>query len=244
MVVSDRIRKQIVRIDGLLFDMYGPQGWWPTTTSPGAPPVYHKGAEGAAVGDRDAFEIVIGAVLTQNTAWRNVEKALVNLTRDIGLDLEKIAACDDALESAVRPSGYFNQKAARLREISRNILDCGGIVTLRGCDTDTLRNILLSWRGIGPETADSILCYAFARPVFVVDAYTKRLFRALDLPHASYGEIQAHVHQAIPPDTARYNDLHARIVKLYAMKEVEVFTASFETTDLLDKIIVNHNDSL
>jgi endonuclease-3 related protein len=223
MAIPCRIKERIIRIDARLLDRYGPQGWWPTTTSPGGPPVYHKGAEGAAVGNRESFEIVVGAILTQNTAWRNVEKAIVNLTREIGLDPGAIAGCDGALESAVRPSGYFNQKAARLREISRNILDCGGIGALRGYDTDALRKLLLSWKGIGPETADSILCYAFARPVFVVDAYTMRLFRALDLPHASYGEIQAIVHQAIPPDTARYNDLHARIVKLYAMKEVEAF---------------------
>lgn len=227
MTVSDRIKKRIVRIDRLLFDRYGLQGWWPTTPAAGRPPVYRKGYEGAAVGDCAAFEIVVGAVLTQNTAWRNVEKALVNLTGGIGLDPAVIADCGGDLESAVRPSGYFNQKAQRLREISRNILDHGGIGALRGYATNALRNLLLSWKGIGPETADSILCYAFARPVFVVDAYTKRLFRSLDLPHASYGEMQALVHQAIPPDTARYNDLHARIVKLFATKGAEAFIEGF-----------------
>lgn len=220
---ASRIRKRIIHLDARLLERYGPQGWWPTTPSPGAAPVYRRGAEGMPVGDREAFEIVVGAILTQNTAWRNVEKALVNLTRDIGLDPERIAGCDGALESAVRPSGYYNQKAARLREISRNIVDQGGITALRGYPTKALHALFLSWKGIGPETADSILCYAFSRPVFVVDAYTRRLFQALDLPHASYGKIQAHVHQAIPPDAARYNDLHARIVKLFAMKEAEAF---------------------
>lgn len=186
------------------------------------------------VGDREAFEIVVGAVLTQNTAWRNVEKALINLTRDIGLSPETIAGCDGALESAVRPSGYYNQKAARLREISRNIVDDGGIAALRGYPTEALRALLLSWKGIGPETADSILCYAFSRPVFVVDTYTRRLFRALGLPHGSYGETQALVHQAIPPDAARYNDLHARIVKLFAMKEAEAFMRTSASAHLLD----------
>lgn len=227
MVISDRIKKRIIRIDERLFDIYGRQGWWPTTLDDGSPPVYRKGYEGTAVGDRAAFEIVVGTILTQNTAWRNVEKALVNLTRDIGLDPAVIAECGGGLESAVRPSGYFNQKSWRLREISRNILDHGGIPALREYSTDALRKLLLSWKGIGPETADSILCYAFARPVFVVDAYTKRLFRSLDLPHASYGEMQALVHQAIPPNTALYNDLHARIVKLFAMKEADAFVEGF-----------------
>lgn len=231
---ASRIRERILLLDACLLERYGPQGWWPTTPSPGAPPVYRRGSEGMPVGDREAFEIVVGAVLTQNTAWRNVEKALVNLSRDIGLSPEGIAGCDGALESAVRPSGYYNQKAARLREISRNIVDQGGIAALRGYPTEALRALLLSWKGIGPETADSILCYAFSRPVFVADAYTRRLFQALDLPHGSYGEIQALVHQAIPPDAARYNDLHARIVKLFATKEVEAFMRSSASAHLLD----------
>jgi endonuclease-3 related protein len=220
---SRQTLERIVWIDRRLLDIYGPQGWWPVTPEGGGTPVYRRGEEGAAVGDRAAFEIVVGAVLTQNTAWRNVEKALANLTRDIGLDPSAIAAAGPALESAVRPSGYFNQKAQRLRGISRQILDQGGIAAMRRYPTRSLRRLLLSWKGIGPETADSILCYAFARPVFVVDAYTRRLFCSLDLPHGSYEEMQAPVHRAIPPDAARYNDLHARIVKLFAMKEAEMF---------------------
>ncbi len=178
--------------------------------------------------DRAAFEIVVGAVLTQNTAWRNVEKALANLTRDIGIDPVVITRSGPELESAVRPSGYFNQKAQRLREISGNIVALGGMAALRRYSTDALRKRLLSWKGIGPETADSILCYAFARPVFVVDAYTKRLFAGLDLPHASYAGMQALVHQSLPPDTALYNDFHARIVKLFAMKAAGDFVAAFK----------------
>jgi endonuclease-3 related protein len=220
---SRALLDRIVRIDQRLLEMYGPQGWWPVTPAGAAAPVYRPGEEGAAVGDREAFEVVVGAVLTQNTAWRNVEKALVNLIREIGLDPEGVTAAGPVLESAVRPSGYFNQKARRLRSISRHILDQGGIAAMRRHPTDALRRLLLSWKGIGPETADSILCYGFARPVFVVDAYTRRLFQRLDLPHTSYEEMQTLVHQAIPPDAARYNDLHARIVKLFTSKGVDGF---------------------
>lgn len=218
-------------MDQRLLDEYGPQGWWPVTPPGGDAPEYRVGEEGAAVDDRAAFEIVVGAVLTQNTAWRNVEKALVNLAGEIGLDPAAVAHAGPDLESAVRPSGYFNQKADRLRTISRHILDCGGIAALRGYPTDALRRLLLSWKGIGPETADSILCYAFTRPVFVVDAYTRRLFNRLDLPHASYTEMQTLVHQSIPPNTARYNDLHARIVKLYVSKGQEGFVERLKAED-------------
>lgn len=214
-------------MDRALLERYGPQGWWPVTPAGGGVPVYRVGEEGAAVDDRDAFEIVVGAVLTQNTAWRNVEKALANLARDIGLAPGAVAHAGPNLEAAIRPSGYFNQKADRLRTISRHILDCGGIRALRGYPTEDLRRRLISWKGIGPETADSILCYAFTRPVFVVDAYTRRLFQRLGLPHTAYTEMQALVHQAIAPDTARYNDLHARIVKLYVSKEHEAFVETF-----------------
>jgi endonuclease-3 related protein len=216
------IRKQILDLNSALFKIYGRQGWWPTTVKKGAPPVYHKGKEGQPVSSDKAHEIVVGAILTQNTSWSNVEKAIINLTTSNLLNLKTISDCDGRLEEAIKPSGYFNQKSKRLREISSNILRAGGIKTLSGLNTDSLRELLLSWKGIGPETADSILCYAFSRPVFVVDTYTKRLFNSLQIPYSSYDDIQALVHQSIEPSAKEYGDFHARIVKVSVMKEIRL----------------------
>jgi len=204
--------KAIRRLDDELLRLLGPRGWWPTTRRSGRPPVYRIGREGEPVSDRAAFEIMVGAVLTQNTAWRNVEKALVNLTAARQLEPKTIATAGTWLEAAIRPSGYFRQKAERLRLLAAATISAGGVKGLRRVPTSDLRALLLSWHGVGPETADSILCYAFARPVFVVDAYTRRLFAARGLPHGAYDEIQELVHAALPSSVARFNDLHARIV--------------------------------
>ncbi len=213
--------KKIICLNRVLFQMYGHQGWWPVTEKKGKAPVYHPEAENRAITDSEAFEIIAGSILTQNTAWRNVEKALMNLSAQDLLHVEKIAECDDRLETAIRPAGYFNQKAARLRKVSRNITDCGGIKGLGSLSTEKLRNLLLSWKGIGPETADSILCYAFGRPIFVVDRYTFRLFEKLGLPGASYEEIQESVHRSLRSSAYEYGNLHACIVRLSVQKETD-----------------------
>ncbi|GBC60835.1 endonuclease III domain-containing protein [Desulfonema ishimotonii] len=220
-MTTDNIRQKVVRLDRLLLDRYGRQGWWPTTRRKGEPPVYRPGEEGRTVSDPEAFEIMVGAILTQNTAWTNVEKAMVSLTGADLLDIGVIARCDGRLEEAIRPSGYFNQKAARLRGIAKQIHHAGGIRALRDCPTALLRDRLLSWKGVGPETADSVLCYAFARPVFVADRYTGRLFERLGLPSGSYDVIQSLVHQAIAPSAAAYGDFHARIVTLFKNRDLE-----------------------
>jgi len=208
----------IVNTNNILTEMYGRQGWWPVTSEPGKPPVYSPGQEGHRVSDEKAFEIITGAVLTQNTSWSNVEKAIINLSKNNLLDIRKISKCGSQLEEAVRPSGYYNQKSERLRNIAKEIISLGGIEALDVYETEQLRKLLLSWKGIGKETADSILCYVFNRPVFVVDTYTKRLFKNLDLPFDNYDEIQDIVHQSILPSSAEYGDLHARIVKVSVMK--------------------------
>lgn len=162
--------------------------------------------------DRAAFEIMVGAILTQNTAWRNVVRAIVNLTAADRLSLEALVDAGPWLEELIRPSGYYRQKAARLRLMARSVKEAGGVARLRRESTGALRERFLTWHGVGPETADSFLCYAFARPVFVVDAYTRRLFHTLGLPHGSYAEIQELVHAAMPQDPGVLGDLHARIV--------------------------------
>jgi endonuclease-3 related protein len=204
-----------------LYSMYGKQGWWPTTVKAGEPPVYHVGKEGCPVSDDKAFEIIVGAVLTQNTSWSNAERAIINLSAEGLLDVKNISQADDRLEKAIIPARYYNQKAQRLRGIANHIHNFGGITPLQKYDTNALRKLLLSWKGIGKETADSILCYAFNRPIFVVDAYTQRLFKGMGLPSNSYDVMQNRVHESIPPSSAVYGDLHARIVKVFAMKESE-----------------------
>ncbi|WP_353253829.1 endonuclease [Salinisphaera sp. PC39] len=175
--------------------MHGPAGWWPAETR---------------------FEILIGAVLTQNTAWSNVEKALAGLRECGWLAPETILDAPEAeLAAAIRPSGYFNIKARRLRNLCRWFLEAGGFPALERLDTGSLREALLSVNGVGRETADDILVYAFERPVFVVDAYTWRIFERLGLiaERAGYEALRAGVEAAAPgADADFFNELHALLV--------------------------------
>jgi endonuclease-3 related protein len=174
---------------------HGPQHWWP--------------------GD-SPFEIMVGAILTQNTAWSNVEKAIANLVQRDKLQPEAIAVARlDHLAGWLRPSGYFNVKAQRLRNFCRWYLRTGGYRALQALDTGTLRATLLGVNGVGRETADDMLLYAFQRPVFVVDAYTRRLFSRLGLfaGDESYDTMRVAIEQALGADTALYNEYHALIVR-------------------------------
>jgi endonuclease III related protein len=166
-----------------LFSAWGPQHWWPAHT---------------------AFEVILGSFLTQNTAWTNVERALANLRAANLLSLDGIRDVPlSDLERLIRPSGYFRQKAARLKAFV-NFLDrqyAGSLDKLFAQPTDQLREKLLALNGVGPETADSILLYAGSHPVFVVDAYTRRiLVRHRILPEkAHYEEIRQLFERALAP---------------------------------------------
>ena len=178
-----------------LYDNYGPQDWWP--------------------GD-SPFEVMVGAVLTQNTAWANVEKAIANLREHGALDPAAImAASDDDLADWLRPSGYFNVKAARLQHLCRWYLEAGGYASLARMGTNALRQALLAVHGVGPETADDILLYAFERPVFVIDAYSRRLFARLGLFEGaeSYENMRSGVEASLGPDVGLFNEFHALIVR-------------------------------
>ncbi len=177
-----------------LYAHYGPQGWWPAETS---------------------FEMMVGAVLTQNTAWSNVERAIAGLRAAGALDPKHILALPSpALAETLRPSGYFRVKAKRLRDLCRWYLERGGMATLRTRDTETMRADLLTVHGIGRETADDILLYALDRPVFVIDAYTRRLFARLGWieGHEDYEALRARIERFLGPDVPLYQEYHALIV--------------------------------
>ncbi len=179
-----------------LRDAAGHRGWWPGKTR---------------------LEIILGAILTQNTAWTNVEKAIASLRRERMLTLDALrAAPEEQLASLIRPSGYFRQKARKIRAFI-GLLDerySGSLARVARRETPALREDLLSVWGIGHETADSILLYAFRRPVFVVDAYTIRvLSRHGWIPEkAGYLQVQSLLMSSLPPDEPLYNDFHAQFV--------------------------------
>ena len=179
-----------------LFEHFGAQGWWPGETP---------------------IEIVVGAVLTQNTNWENVRKAIVNL-KDAGvLDLYSLLELPpEILAEHVRPSGYYNIKTRRLKNLLCMIRDNygGNLDGLLADQTATARENLLSVQGIGPETADSILLYAGGHPVFVIDAYTHRIFsrHGLVAEESDYDSIQEVFESRLPRDPALYNEFHALIV--------------------------------
>jgi endonuclease III related protein len=179
-----------------LLNRYGPLHWWPADTP---------------------FEVCVGAILTQNTNWMNVEKAIVNLKREGLLSMEALWEIDrERLAELIRPSGFFNIKSARLKDFLGFLLERhGSLDAMFGGDWRALREELILVRGIGPETCDSILLYAGGKPTFVVDAYTKRLFSRLGLIREtdSYQEVRSLFMEALPPDAALFNEYHALIVE-------------------------------
>lgn len=177
---------------------FGAQFWWP---------------------GRTRFEVIVGAILTQNTAWSNVEKAVVRLRRARALSPARLHALSGRqLAEHIRPAGYFNVKARRLRAFTEMLISSfgGSLNALFRLPTPALREMLLAVHGIGPETADSILLYAAGRPVFVVDAYTRRMMERHGWvePGAPYDEVAAIFTRIVPPDRAVYNECHALLVAL------------------------------
>ena len=162
--------------------------------------------------------MMVGAILTQNTAWANVEKAIGSLKASRALSLSRIATLPlPRLEKLIRASGFFRQKAGRLQAFARYLRDHPTFYRQLkgGGNLHALREQLLSLNGIGPETADSILLYAGDYPVFVVDAYTRRIGQRLGLFRFNgYDDIQAFFQQALPKRSAMYNEYHALLVEL------------------------------
>ena len=189
---------KLIEIYEILLARFGPQGWWPGDTP---------------------FEITVGAVLTQNTNWENVSRAIANLRRKGLLSFDRLHNLPmEELAEIIRPAGYFNLKAARLK----NLLDfihhgySGSLEDMFAEDALSLRENILTVKGIGPETADSILLYAGGKPVFVVDAYTHRIFSRHEMiaDDDGYYEIQDYFMYSLPEDVKLFNEYHALIVRL------------------------------
>jgi len=181
---------------------YGPQRWWPCVAYPGR-----------TARCLHPDEVAIGAILTQNTSWRNVEYALARLDRAGALSFDRIRSLPiRTLERHVHPSGFYRQKAQRLKRFARYWLRSGGAQGLRDLPTGAARHSLLGEWGIGPETADTILCYALNRPSFVVDAYTFRLIRELGLGLVGYDACKAYFEASLPRTARTLGEAHALIV--------------------------------
>ncbi len=183
-------------LHSILASHYGPSGWWP---------------------GESVLEIMVGAILTQNTAWSNVEKAIDNLKSANALSIDVLHGIDyEGLARLIRPSGYYNIKARRLKNLISLIMETSGgnLERFLGLGLSTLRGLLLSVKGVGKETADSICLYAADKPIFVVDAYTKRLLNRHGIADNTwdYDRMQAFFMDNLPKDISLYKDLHAYIV--------------------------------
>lgn len=190
--------EQLAEIYKLLFEAFGPQHWWPGETP---------------------FEVAVGAILTQNTSWANVKKAIENLKRADCLSAEKINELEhQELALLIRPAGYFNVKAKRLKNFIGWLCENyeGDLANFEGIPTYQLREELLGINGIGRETADSILLYALDREIFVVDAYTARIGirHGLIDSDADYEQLRDMFESSLEPDVQLYNEFHALLVRL------------------------------
>lgn len=196
--MGERTAKNLEEIYRRLMAKFGPQKWWPA---------------------KSRFEVVIGAILTQNTNWANVERAIANLREENLLTPHKLKTINiKRLSSLIRPAGYFNIKAKRLKNFVEFLFKeyNGNLDKMAKEYWPNLRMKLLTVNGIGPETADSILLYAFEKPVFVVDAYTKRLLSRHNLigRHADYQAIQSYFMDNLSQNAKMYNEYHALLVRL------------------------------
>jgi endonuclease III related protein len=190
-----QIKRSLLEIYQALYESNGRLDWWPGETE---------------------FEVCIGAILTQNTAWSNVEKAISNLKREGIVDAKTLLSIPrEKITELIKPSGYFNQKAEYLLEFCRFLIK-HDLEELKKMEMMEARELILRVKGIGKETADSILLYALDFPIFVIDAYTKRIFSRIGIVdhNIGYYELQEIFHKGLFTDPCLFNDYHAQIVIL------------------------------
>ncbi|MEM0360334.1 MAG: hypothetical protein QXK06_03295 [Candidatus Diapherotrites archaeon] len=197
-----------------LLGFYGGQNWWPVTSEGSLKPTYEPRK---CLSEKQKFEISVGAILTQNTSWKNVEKAISNLHKAGLLSVKGICECPQKrLALLLKPSGYYNQKAKKVKFFASHLKKSygGSIEKMLSLSLPQLRRELLSLHGIGPETADSIILYAGGKPVFVVDAYTKRIAeRFYGKKFSSYVELQAFFEAGLEKDAELFSEFHALLVE-------------------------------
>ena len=189
--------RQLVEVYRLLLNRYGPQHWWPAETN---------------------FEVIVGAILTQSAAWGNVEKAISNLKRAGALTPESLRKLPfDELAELIYPSGYYNAKALKLKSFAEHLVDPyqDSLEKLFSLDVSILRRELLAIHGVGEETADSIILYAARKPIFVIDAYTRRILTRLGLRplRNDYSAFQALFMENLPTEEKLFNEYHALLVR-------------------------------
>ncbi|PKM82660.1 MAG: endonuclease [Firmicutes bacterium HGW-Firmicutes-14] len=192
---AEQIKTRLMEIYKKMFEHFGPRGWWP--------------------GDTD-FEICVGAILTQSVSWKNVMKAINSLKASGLLDVSRMYSCsNETLEKHIIPTMYYRMKAKKLKAFAGNIVEKynGNLRQMLSRPLEELREELLSIYGIGPETADSIILYAAGKPVFVVDAYTRRIFSRLGIfrEDVAYDEMQRYFMRHLPHDVQLFNEFHALI---------------------------------
>jgi len=189
---------KIMQIYDLLYEGYGPQHWWPGETR---------------------FEVIVGAILTQNTNWANVEKAIANLKAADSLTPQRLCDMPMAqLAELIRPAGYYNIKAGRLKNFLDWLFDNynGDLMQLEHLNPEQMRRQLLTIKGIGAETSDSIVLYAYDKPVFVVDTYTCRVLGRHELIEsgADYEQVREYFESNLPSDVKLFNEYHALFVRV------------------------------
>lgn len=190
-----RVREQLMEIYHRLYRHFGPRHWWPAETP---------------------FEVIVGAILTQNVSWRSAAAAIKNLKEADLLSLPGILSCEEAeLAALVRPARYHFQKAKKLQAFCQVVQEeyRGDLEAFLSQELEPLRRRLLRIYGIGPETADAIILYAAGKPIFVIDAYTHRIFNRLGFfpEKISYREMQRFFMEHLPPEVPLYNEYHAQI---------------------------------
>jgi endonuclease-3 related protein len=209
------VGKEIRLIYNKLYNLYGPQGWWPLIGYKGSNPIktgakmgYHPLNYDLPETREEIYEIILGTILTQNTTWKSAEKALLNLKALNVIDPEELLDLNkDVLKKAIRCAGFLNQKAEYLNEVTKFYISLD--------DEIPRREEIIRVKGVGNETADSILLYAYKQREFVVDAYTKRIFihQGLINPEDNYNTIKNFFESYIPSDVVVYNEYHALIVE-------------------------------
>ena len=210
------MKRAMIGIYNRLLEQHGKQNWWPVTPQGELLPEYSGGPKD----DRQRLEVAVGAILTQNTSWKNVSKAIQKLYERELMDLEGLTNVEqEELAEVIRSSGYYREKAKKLKNLGRFLFKNPFCDMLRA-PTAKLRGALLSINGVGPETADSILLYALGKPSFVVDAYALRIFTRLGLfaegskvsTGKKYLQIQGVFHAQLERRASLFNEYHALIV--------------------------------